>query len=116
MIGDAFFFHGIFVNPTKTKITAQDFLDSGFGIVVWENSKNAYTCFNHVFARYIGETKRQLRVRIGEHRGSITRKVNNSVGRHFHKGHGKKPEAYLRVVGIEKVRPEKNDLLRLLFD
>ena len=61
---------------------------------------------------YIGETKRQLRVRIGEHRGSITRKVNNSVGRHFHKGHGKKPEAYLRVVGIEKVRPEKNDLLR----
>ena len=34
------------------------------------------------------------------------------MGRHFHKGHGKKPEAYLRVVGIEKVRPEKNDLLR----
>ena len=61
---------------------------------------------------YIGETKRQLRVRIEEHHGSITRKVKNSVGRHFIKGHGKKPEAYLRVVGIEKVRPEKNDLLR----
>ena len=49
---------------------------------------------------------------IGEHRGSITRKLKNSIGRHFNKCHGKKPEAFLRVVGIEKVRPEKNDILR----
>ena len=61
---------------------------------------------------YIGETKRELRLRIGEHRGSITRKLKNSIGRHFNKCHGKKPEAFLRVVGIEKVRPEKNDQLR----
>ena len=61
---------------------------------------------------YIGETKRELRLRIGEQSGSIIRKLKNSIGRHFNKCHGKKPEAFLRVVGIEKVRPEKNDQLR----
>ena len=65
-----------------------------------------------MWAGYIGETKRQLRTRIAEHRSSLKRKVKNAVGKHFCKGHGKNPEAFLRVTGIEKVRPEKNDQLR----
>ena len=71
------------------------------------------TCSKHpMWVGYIGETKRQLRTRIAEHRSSLKRKVKNAVGKHFCKGHGKNPEAFLRVTGIEKVRPEKNDQLR----
>ena len=54
---------------------------------------------------YLGKTSRQLRTRINEHRGTITRKqVNKPAGGHFSTGHGKKPEAYLRVTGIERVK------------
>ena len=59
-----------------------------------------------------GETKRQLRVRALEHRGVIRRKVMNEVGSHFAKGHGKNPEAYLQVEGIERVFPFGDDLVR----
>ena len=63
---------------------------------------------------YIGETKRRLQTRIGEHRRSITNKLNPPVGKHFAKGHGKNPAAYLRVVGIEKIygKPDKIDRTR----
>ena len=30
----------------------------------------------------------------------------------FVKGHGKNPEAYLEVIGIERVLPQGNDFLR----
>ena len=39
--------------------------------------------------------------------------MRHSVGRHFAKGHGKNPEAYLEVTGIEQVFPKKNELLLL---
>ena len=62
---------------------------------------------------YIGETKRRLCLRINDHRSTIYRKsTKHSVGRHFAKGHGNKPEAYLEVTGIERVLPHGNDLLR----
>ena len=58
---------------------------------------------------YTGETKRQLRQRIQEHRGAINRKdLKHAVGGHFARGHGKNPE----VVGIERVLPRGNDHLR----
>ena len=48
---------------------------------------------------------RQLRTRINEHRGTITRKqMNQPAGGHFSVGHGKNPSAYLRVTGIERVK------------
>ena len=36
------------------------------------------------------------------------------MGKHFAKGHGKNPAAYLRVVGIEKIygKPDKIDRTR----
>ena len=62
---------------------------------------------------YIGETKRRLCLRINDHRSTIYRKsLKHSVGRHFAKGHGHKPEAFLEVTGIERVLPHGNDLLR----
>ena len=39
--------------------------------------------------------------------------MRHSVARHFAKGHGKIPEAYLEVTGIEQVFPKKNELLLL---
>ena len=48
---------------------------------------------------------RQLRTRINEHRGTITRKqLSQPAGGHFSIGHGKNPAAYLRVTGIERVK------------
>ena len=53
----------------------------------------------------MGKTSRQLRTRINEHRGTITRKqVNKPAGGHFSTGHGKKTAAYLIVTGIERVK------------
>ena len=70
-------------------------------------------CKKHRKWHYIGETKRQLRQRIHEHRGAISRRdLKHAVGGHFAKGHGKNPEAYLEVVGIERVLPRGNDHLR----
>ena len=70
-------------------------------------------CKKHKKWHYIGETKRQLRLRIQEHRGAITRRnLKHAVGSHFARGHGKNPEAYLEVVGIERVLPRGNDHLR----
>ena len=65
-------------------------------------SRNTKKCRKFL---YLGKTSRQLRTRINEHRGTITRKqVNKPAGGHFSTGHGKKPEAYLRVTGIERVK------------
>ena len=61
---------------------------------------------------YLGETKRQLRVRALEHKGVVRRKVKNEVGSHFARGHGKNPESYLQIEGIERVFPFGDDLLR----
>ena len=61
---------------------------------------------------YLGETKRQLRVRALEHKGVVRRKVKNEVGSHFSRGHGKNPESYLQIEGIERVFPFGDDLLR----
>ena len=66
---------------------------------------------------YQGETKRELRARINEHRGGIrkavkNKDVNHSIYGHFVTGHGKNPEAYLEVIGIERVFPRGNDLIR----
>jgi len=63
---------------------------------------------------YIGKTKRRLSTRIAEHRGSITRRnLKHSVGRHFARGHGRSPEAYLEVTGIEQVFPKGKEALLL---
>ena len=66
---------------------------------------------------YQGETRRQLRARINEHRAGIReafkrKDYNHQVYGHFVKGHGKNPEAYLEVIGIERVLPKGNDFLR----
>ena len=66
---------------------------------------------------YQGETKRQLRARINEHRAGIRKavkenNVDHEVYGHFVKGHGKNPEAFLEVIGIERVLPRGNDTLR----
>ena len=66
---------------------------------------------------YQGETKRELRARINEHRAGIrkavkNKDVNHSIYGHFVTGHGKNPEAYLEVIGIERVFPRGNDLIR----
>ena len=66
---------------------------------------------------YQGETKRELRARINEHRAGIRKAVKNkdvkhSIYGHFVTGHGKNPEAYLEVIGIERVFPRGNDLIR----
>ena len=50
---------------------------------------------------YIGETKRRLKDRFREHRGSIRNKVDTAIGNHFNlPGHS---IADLVVEGIEKV-------------
>ena len=66
---------------------------------------------------YQGETMRELRAKINEHRAGIrqafkNKDVSHSIYGHFVKGHGKNPEAYLEVIGIERVLPRGNDLLR----
>ena len=38
--------------------------------------------------------------------------LNHKIYGHFVKGHGKNPEAYLQVTGIERVLPRGNDQLR----
>ena len=53
---------------------------------------------------YQGETKRELRARINEHRACISKAfknkdVHHSIFGHFVTGHGKSPEAYLEVTG-----------------
>ena len=53
---------------------------------------------------YEGNTRRQLRVRINEHRSAINRKTKDYLGGHFSKGHGKTPAAHLTVVGFENVK------------
>ena len=72
------------------------------------------TCKKCAFWVYIGETKRKLCSRINEHRGSIKNKFGK-IGEHFSKGHGKNPEAFLEVVGIEKINsrhPKYRDWIR----
>ena len=45
--------------------------------------------------------------------GAITRRnLKHKLGSHFARGHGKNPEAYLEVVGIERVLPQGNYYLR----
>ena len=66
---------------------------------------------------YQGESKRQLRSRINEHRAGIRKAYkekdfSHKIYGHFVKGHGKNPEAYLQVTGIERVLPRGNDQLR----
>ena len=60
---------------------------------------------------YLGETKRTLGERIAEHRGYVRqKKLNQATGAHFNlPGH---TLADLRVVGIERVLPKKNDTIR----
>ena len=60
---------------------------------------------------YEGNTRRQLRVRINEHRSAINRKTKDYLGGHFSRGHGKNPAAYLTVTGIEKVLPHNDEEL-----
>ena len=60
---------------------------------------------------------RELRARINEHRAGIRQAFKNkdfshSIYGHFAKGHGKNPEFYLEVIGIERVLPRGDDLLR----
>ena len=38
--------------------------------------------------------------------------VSHSIYGYFAKGHGKNPEFYLEVIGIERVLPRGDDLLR----
>ena len=66
---------------------------------------------------YQGETRRELRARINEHRAGIrlafkNKNVDHPIYGHFVTGHGKNPDAYLEVTGIEKVLPLGNDQLR----
>ena len=66
---------------------------------------------------YQGETKRELRARINEHRAGIrkafkNKDVDHPIYGHFVTGHGKNPEAYLEVTGIERVLPMGDDQLR----
>ena len=63
------------------------------------------------FPGYGGETGRTLGDRIKEHRGYIRQKrLNTPTGEHFNlPGHS---IADMRVVGIERVLPKNNDMLR----
>ena len=60
---------------------------------------------------YEGKTKRELRVRINEHRSAINRKTPGYLNDHFTRGHGKTPAAYLTVTGIERVLPHDDEEL-----
>ena len=68
--------------------------------------KRQYKLFN-----YEGKTKRQLRVRINEHRSSINRKTPGYLDDHFARGHGKTPAAHLTVTAIERVLPSGDEEL-----
>ena len=60
---------------------------------------------------YEGNTKRELRIRINEHRSAINRKKEDYLGGHFVRGHGKNPAAHLIVTGTEKVLPHGDEEL-----
>ena len=59
---------------------------------------------------YIGETSRRLTDRLAEHRGYISRKMNNAIGQHFNqKGH---QITDLEAIPIERVFPTDCALTR----
>ena len=65
----------------------------------------------------VGETRREFRTRINEHRAGIrkafkTKDVNHPIYGHFVTGHCKNPDAYLEVTGIERVLPMGDDQMR----
>ena len=58
-----------------------------------------------------------MRSRINEHRAGIRKAYkekdfSHKIYGHFVKGHGKNPEAYLQVTGIERILLRGNDQLR----
>ena len=64
-----------------------------------------------LYLLYLGETLRKLKERIADHRGYITqKKLHQITGEHFNlPGHS---IADLQVIGIERVLPRGDDILR----
>ena len=60
---------------------------------------------------YIGETERRFCDRVQEHRGYITQKVDNEIGRHFNgPGHSVAdllPVAIEKIYGNERIRKNR---------